>query len=294
MLPVLTLLLISPSLINKLHKGYQMHEDVNHITQLLKELHGIDVSMYESSFLKKSIRQHMEKAACQSIDGYEQMMAANKNEAMLFADSLNVSYSVFFRDSLAFALLKRIIIPTMLFRKQHKKTFRIWSAACANGQESYSLAIMMEELGNDHKKTDYRIFGTDKDNERVKNAQSGFYNTEAVSNVTQEQIKKWFTRKENGYSVIPGLKKNITFSVFDLLDAKYSSPPESIYGGFDIVMCANLLFYYKTDYRKLIIQKIKNSLNKDGVVITGECERDILLNNGFQEAYPNASIFKHP
>jgi chemotaxis protein methyltransferase CheR len=273
-----------------------MHQTAQNISHLLKKLHGIDVSMYEDSFIDKSIRQFMQKHGCQRIEEFEQVLSINKKEAIRFEDSLCVSYSEFFRDALAFALLGRVIIPGLLYRnkQKHHNTLRIWSAACAAGQETYSLAIVLEELKNDKNNIGYRIFGTDKHQEQIILAKSGHYDADALGNVTQKQLNKWFTQEGDGYSVIPELKKNIEFSVFDLLDINYCSPPESIYGDFDIVMCANLLFYYKAGHRKLIIEKIKNSLNKNGVVVTGECEKDILLNYGFREVYPHAPILKHP
>ncbi len=273
-----------------------MHITAQNISNLLKKLHGIDVSMYDDSFLDKSIRQYMQKYAHQSIEEFEQVLSANIREAMSFENSLSISYSEFFRDAFAFVLLDRVIIPGLLYRNRHKQhnTLRIWSAACAAGQETYSLAILLEELKNEKNNISYRIFGTDKYQEQIILARSGLYDADALGNITQNQLRKFFTRERDGYFVNPELKKNIEFSVFDLLDLKHSSPPESIYGDFDIVMCANLLFYYKADHRKLIIEKIKHSLNKNGVVVTGECEKDILLNYGFREVYPHAPILKHP
>ena len=89
-----------------------------------------------------------------------------------------------------------------------------------------------------------------------------------------KRAKQWFRKHYETYSVVKKLKKNIDFSVFDLFDDHLSCPPESIFGDFDIVFCANLLFYYKPEFRKIILEKTCNSLAKGGYLITGESERE--------------------
>ncbi len=107
-----------------------------------------------------------------------------------------------------------------------------------------------------------------------------------------KRVSKWFTKLGDSYLVNDELKENIEFSVFDLFNERYSCPPTSIFGDFDIIVCANLLFYYKPEYRKKIIKKTSNSLSKNGYLITGETERDILMQTGFREVYPQTAIFQ--
>ncbi len=261
---------------------------------LLKKQHGIDVSMYDENFLDRTIMQGAEKAGCCTSEEYSHILADSKTEIRLFVDSFQISYSAFFRNPITFAVLERIILPEIIFSKRNKKSkeIRIWSAACAGGQETYSIAMLLEGLNNDREKTEYRIFGTDQDEAQIKMARLGEYDTASIGNVTNKLVKQWFIQRGNTYAVIPELKKNIGFSVFDLFSEQYSSPPDSIFGGFDIIICANLLFYYNTDFRKIIIDKIRGSLAENGLVITGEAERDILINNKFKEAYPHSGIFK--
>ncbi|MEI7504649.1 MAG: CheR family methyltransferase, partial [Paludibacter sp.] len=90
----------------------------------------------------------------------------------------------------------------------------------------------------------------------------------------------------------PELMENIDFSVFDLLDNTSSSPATSIFGDFDIVICSNLLFYFNPESRKLIIDKVTNSISNDGYLVTGEAERAILLNHSFTEIFPQSGIFQ--
>ena len=87
------------------------------------------------------------------------------------------------------------------------------------------------------------------------------------------------------------LKRNIDFSVYDILDSDYSCPPASIFGDFDLVMGANLLFYYEPDIQRIMIDKLTKSMNLSGFFVTGEVERDMVLKHK-NEVYPFSAIFK--
>ena len=265
-----------------------------YMIDLLKKQHDIDVSMYNESFMNRTIMQSVKKAGCHTFEEYINILAESKNGVRNFVGSLQISHSEFFRNPLTFAVLERIILPEIIFGKRNKKSreIRIWSAACAGGQETYSIAMLLEGLNNGKEKTEYRIFGTDQDEAQIIKARMGEFDTASIGNVTNKLVKHWFIRHGNKYAVLPELKKNIEFSVFDLFSEQYSSPPESIFGGFDIILCANLLFYYKTEFRRIIIEKIRGSLAENGYVITGEAERDILMNFKFKEIYPHSCVFR--
>jgi len=271
-----------------------MSEINRNTTELLMNKHGIDISMFDKSFVNKTILQRIDLTGCLDIADYNRFVAENETEAALFNGLLRVSYSEFFRNPLTFSVLESIVLPEMVFRKRNNnsKEIRIWSAACAGGHETYSLAILLENLIGQNDKMRYRIFGTDQDETQINKARLGEYCKDCTGNIRQKQLEKWFVPTGNSWSVIPELKKHIKFSVFDLLSKQYSSPPDSIYGDFDLVMCANVLFYYKPEVQKIIMDKIRESLADDGLLVTGEAEREILKTGKFKEVFPQSGIFR--
>ncbi len=263
------------------------------IAELFMHKHGMDISMFDESFVNNTILHRVDVTGCLDIADYGRFVTENEKEAALFIGLLQVSYSEFFRNPLTFSVLESIVLPEIIFRKRNSisKEIRIWSAACAGGHEPYSLAMILEKLNGHNENIKYRIFGTDQDEAQISKARIGEYSKESVGNISQKQLEQWFVQSANLYSVIPELKKHIKFSVFDLL-SKQSSPPESIYGDFDMVLCANVLFYYKPAYQKIIVDKICDSLAVDGLVITGETEREIVKAGNFKEVFPQSAIFR--
>jgi chemotaxis protein methyltransferase CheR len=266
-----------------------------HIADFLMRSYGIDVSKYEDSFLNKSLQKRMAETYYSSAEEYFAFLEQSTRERTTFIDSLHISYSEFFRNPLTFAVLERIILPSIVLKNKNakRKEIRIWSSACAGGQEAYSLAILLEELRNgETSKFTYRIFATDQCESQVNEAMKGHYDAAALKNMSLKRAGEWFTRQGDIYSIKPELKENIDFSVFDLFNEELSSPPASIIGDFDLVFCANLLFYYKNKYRRIILDKSVNSLTNGGYLISGETERDIVMKCNFPEVFPQSAIFQ--
>ena len=229
------------------------------------------------------------------IDEYCAFLEQSDRERTVFIDSLQISYSEFFRNPLTFAVLERIILPAIVLKKRNsaRKEVRIWSVACAGGQEAYSLAILLEELRyGDTNEFSYRIFATDQSEAQVNEALKGVYISEALQNVSLKRAGEWFTREGDTYMVKPALKEHIEFSVFDLFNEQLCCPPASIFGDFDLIVCANFLFYYKNAYRNTLLKKADNSLTKGGYLMTGETERDIIIGHDYHEVYPQSALFK--
>ena len=255
----------------------------------------MDLSKFDENFLTNSLQKRFAQTDCHSEESYFEFLNENKEEADYLADSLQISYSEFFRNSLTFSVLERIILPSLLFKdfNTRRKEIRIWSAACAAGQETYSLSILLGEIKNGMNETNnFRIFATDQSKSQVNEAQKGVYSKAAVENVSLRRIDQWFTKEGDTYVVKEKLKENIDFSVFDLFCEQFTSPPSSIFGEFDLVICANLLFYYKPEFQNKILGKAANCLANGGYLVTGESERDILQRFNYREVFPQSAIFQ--
>ena len=272
-----------------------MIEEKIQIAQLGPFLPDVDTTKFDARFLYKSLQNRITQTKSETSQAYYALLKENKKEETQLLDSFHNNHSEFFRNPLTFSVLEKIVLPAIIQKKKGSKhkEIRVWSAACAAGQEAYSLAMMLEEvLENEVIHIGYRIFATDQCELQIAEAQTGKYDRSSLNNVSLKRFKHWFTTKGESCFIKPSLKKNIEFSAFDLFNETLRSPANSIFGDFDMIMCANLLFYYKPEYQKVILTKASNCLAKGGVLITGEIERSILTKNNFNEVYPHSAIFK--
>jgi chemotaxis protein methyltransferase CheR len=124
-------------------------------------------------------------------------------------------------------------------------------------------------------------------------ARRGVYDEEAVRSVRLRQLGRHFSRRGRSYTVAPALRERVDFSAYDLHDEQSTCAPASIFGDFDIVLCCNVLFYYRLDVRGSILAKVRRSLSPRGYLVTGEAERAIVqAAGGFGAVAPPAAMFR--
>lgn len=267
---------------------------IKHIP-LLKEKLALDLSVYDPSFFERTIASRMTSTFSETLDSYLFKLYETPTEQFHLINLLNNSYSEFFRNSLTFAYLEQVIFPLLSEKKRAngEKEIRIWSAACAAGQEAYSIAILFDELKETRKEhLVCRIFATDISDEIIAEAKKGIYKASSLSKVTLNRIQTYFRPEGEYYRISSRIKDYINFSKFDLISDRGFCPSASIYGNFDVLFCCNLLFYYKPNIRKQILEKIGHCLSPNGFLVSGETEREILKENGFREVFTNSAIFQ--
>lgn len=272
-----------------------MKNKLKTIIEQMAHIQGVDVSMYDDSFLVKSLEKRVLVTGSNSFSDYCDNLPYNKDEVEAFLNSLNINFSEFFRNPLTFAHLEQIVLPSLLEkkRKANENEIRIWSAAGASGQEAYSIAILCDEmLASSKSNMACRIFVTDINEQEMYRAQQGVFQTSYLNKVTLQRLESCFNRNADTYTIASRIKEYINFSVFDLLSEQGCCPPASVYGDFDLVFCSNLLFYYKPEYRIRILEKVENSLSLGGYLITSETEREIVRSSNYHEVFAHSAIFQ--
>ena len=259
---------------------------------------GLDISMYDESFLYASIRKRVVETGRRDVADYGAYLMENRAEADGFYRALCVGHSEFFRNPLTFAMLEQRILPTLMAEKKQAGhgEIRIWSAGCAAGQEAWSVAMLLEELGGaGEPPVPYRIFATDRSASELAVARGGVYSAEAVGNVRSRHLHDYFSPQGESFEVAARLRERVDFSCYDLLDAGSSSPDASIYGDFDLILCCNLLFYYRPEIRQQILGKLCRVLLPGGYFVTGEVERDTVTpQNDLRPVAMSAPVFQLP
>ncbi len=273
-----------------------MQKVVSDIVHHVKNSTGNDLSVYDEDFLKHTLEKKMTEAGKLSLAGYYRFLIHSPEETERLQNAFFITYSEFFRDPLIYALLWKWILP-LLFAKKIKskeKEIRIWSAATASGQEAYTLAMLLAETQMHYPESgiSVQIFGSDICPSEIEKAKEGFYQEEQLLKVPLKYINEYFYPVAGGYRLIPRIRESVDFFTYDLLNAETTSPPESIFGSFDMIYCSNLFIYYNSENRGKIIQKLFSNLVEQGLFITGDTEKEMVSHAGLQEISPPAPIFQ--
>jgi chemotaxis methyl-accepting protein methylase len=264
---------------------------IDQVSLVLGRTYGMDVSMFDPAFLRKSIHKRQQDLGYGTAARYCAFLEGDPEEGRALWQALHIHYSAFFRDPLVFALLERAVLPELA--SVRRWGVRIWCAGCAQGQEAYSIAILLEVAARGSPQPfDDRIFATELDEGVLAAAREGIYPTQALANVSLERAHKWFIPHIDGYQVSPELKPGIDFSVFDLLDNSHASPSASIFGDFDLIFCSNVLIYYKPLVQERLLARLHRCLAPGGYLVTDPAEQAIVQAHGFRAAFPPAPIFQ--
>lgn len=251
-----------------------MFKEQDMIIKYLIKHRGVDFSGYSLSTIENQLGQRLNNTNNETIPEYLEYIKSHPDELNYLIDVLIVNVSSFFRDPLVFNYISSKILPRLLLEKKASQnpSLRIWSAGCAAGEEPYSLAMEISMLVKDiTTNITVDIFATDIDKGSIDKARKSVYKKESLNNVRHEYLKH-FIQKSDTFSLKHDIKQLVDFSNYDLLDKNTFSPPESLYGGFDIILCRNVLIYYNTEYQNRILTKLFRSLNENGYLVLGETE----------------------
>jgi len=173
----------------------------------------------------------------------------------------------FFRDRAPFDVLQRHALPELAKRREKTKRLRIWSAGCSTGQEVYSLAMLFAEQPDEWRGWTVDILGTDVSTGCIDRARAGSYSQfEVQRGLGINQMIKWFEEVADGWRAVEPLRKPVRFQVHNILE------PSPHPGGFDIVLCRNVLLYLSPEKKTLAFERIAGAMAEDGWLMLGAGE----------------------
>ncbi|HDZ23917.1 MAG TPA: protein-glutamate O-methyltransferase CheR [Desulfobacteraceae bacterium] len=202
-------------------------------------------------------------------------MKQHPHELDNLVDVLTINVSRFFRNTLAFDYIADKILPAIVFDKKNDRdpSLRIWSAGCATGEEPYSIAILIQELQRKESLSlSVNIFATDIDEKVLKKARKAVYPYASIKNIKYRLLKRYFEDQGKHFQLIPRIQEMVAFSAFDMLDKRSYAPSESVFGGFDMIFCKNVLIYFSKEYQERIFDKLHRSLARGGYLVLGRAE----------------------
>lgn len=180
-------------------------------------------------------------------------------------EAMTTNETLFFRDTKLFDALRQIILPELIKRVGSTRSVRIWSAAASTGQEAYSLAVLLQQLGRGY--TQVEILATDISEQVLARAKEGRYlQCEVNRGLTPELLQRYFTLREGSWFVKEDLRRMVKFQQWDL------RKEPAVLGCFDLILCRNVLIYFNRDTKQKILQSLGGNLYPGGSVILGCAE----------------------
>ncbi|MDX1982393.1 MAG: protein-glutamate O-methyltransferase CheR [Bryobacteraceae bacterium] len=181
-------------------------------------------------------------------------------------EAMTTHETLFFREPAQYDALRISILPALLEERKSARILSFWSAAASSGQEAYSLAIVLRELGLDG--WTIQILATDLSTRILDRARQGRYLPIEISRgLPPHLLHKYFHHEAGGHwSVRDEIRRMVQFQQFDLRASTRGMGP------FDVVFCRNVLIYFDQETVKRIIAGIRATLRPGGHLLLSSAE----------------------
>lgn len=211
------------------------------------------------------------------IDRVRQSQDRRLIEAL--AEGMTINETSFFRGGpKLFDNLAQIAIPALQRTRSLQRRLRIWSGACATGQEPYSILITLLEQCPQLRDWNIELVATDISERALEQARSGIFNQfEVQRGLPIQMLPKYFTKTGDRWQITDTLRRRVTFQRHNLLDSFLRLAPP-----LDIVFLRNVLIYFELSAKTELFQRLRQSMAPDGVLVLGETESTLGITNEFQ------------
>jgi chemotaxis protein methyltransferase CheR len=204
-------------------------------------------------------------------------------------EAMTTNESFFFRDKLPFEHFRDTVVPALLSARTASRRIRIWCAAAATGQEPYSLAIALKEMGKTLRGWRIEIVATDLSTEVLEKAKSGFYSQfEVQRGLPAMMLIKYFAQVGETWQIAPELRGMVRFMPLNLLDNF------AHLGRFDLVLCRNVLIYFDQVTKIGVLERIADVTERDGFLMLGGAETVVGLTDRFRPIADKRGIYCQP
>lgn len=240
-------------------------EAYERVTDYVEEEIGFATSHYNDSYLKRRLSSRMRRTGADGYDEYFDVLAGNEAEAEALLDSLSINVTGFFRNPDVWEGIRDVLRDL----SDANDRVHVWSAACADGREPYSLAMLaMDDARIDADK--FHIYGTDINEESLQTAQYGEYQSSRTVDIEEQlsflsNFHAYIDQSGDTFRMRDSVREKITFAKHDLIN----DGPKS---GFDLVVCRNLFIYIDSQYKRPILRTVAESLKRDGYLVIGKAE----------------------
>lgn len=238
--------------------------DFSTVRRLIHDHAGIALQERKRTLVHNRLAPRVRARRTSTFAEYLALLPNDPSEFQEFVNALTTNLTSFFREPHHFDVIVEYV------RKNEARQSTIWSAACATGEEPYSIAIRLSEA-YPNRKPPVRIIATDIDTSIIATASAAVYPLERLANMSRERLMAFFERgvglRTGLARVAPRLRDLIEFRPLNLVAPSWELPTS-----IDVIICRNVLIYFDQVTQNRILQRFATHLDRSGLLITGHAE----------------------
>jgi chemotaxis protein methyltransferase CheR len=262
--------------------------DYDYLRKFLKERSGLDLSPDKQYLVESRLLPLARKA---SLPGIPDLVLKIRNgDGRLATDvveAMTTNETFFFRDKIPFDHLRDSIMPDLIKARAARKSLRIWSAASSTGQEPYSIAMCLKEMGAALAGWRIEIVATDLSQEVLEKCKAGVYSQfEVQRGLPIQLLMKYFAQASDVWQLNADVRSMVQFRQLNLLQ------DFSHLGAFDVIFCRNVLIYFDQDTKAMIFERMAKLLEADGTLLLGAAESVVGITDAFRPISDRRGLYQ--
>ena len=262
--------------------------DYEYLRKLLKERSGLDLSADKQYLIESRLLPLARKAGLSGIPELVQKLQGGSSVLITsVVEAMTTNETFFFRDKVPFDHFRDTIMPEVLKARAARRSVRIWCAAGSTGQEPYSLAMTLKEMGAALTGWRVEIIATDLSQEVLEKAKAGVYSQfEVQRGLPIQMLMKYFKQTGETWQINPELRAMIQHRQLNLLQ------DFSHLGTFDVIFCRNVLIYFDQETKINIFNRLARQIEPDGFLVLGAAETVVGLTDTFKPIADRRGLYR--
>jgi chemotaxis protein methyltransferase CheR len=263
-------------------------QDYEFLQKLLKTRSGLVLSADKHYLVESRLLPIARSNGLSNLSGLVARLRMADAETLIVAvvDAMTTNETLFFRDKTPFEQFRDTILPALMSARASSRRIRIWCAAASTGQEPYTLAICLKEMGRDLKGWRVEILATDLSTEVLDKAKSGIYSQfEVQRGLPALLLIKYFSQVGEMWQIAPEIRAMVKFQTFNLLHDFHGL------GRFDVVFCRNVLIYFDQDTKTDVLNRTDSVMERDGYLVLGGAETVVGLTQAFRPVADKRGLY---
>lgn len=261
--------------------------EFNELSELIARNFGINIGENKLALVTGRIHPMMEKY---SFNSYRECLDAIKNDQTgellsELANRISTNHTAFFREDAHFIYLTQSILPELAKKKAgaFDPDLRIWCAACATGEEAYSILFTLLKFFNiSYHKWQAGVLATDISASALETAKRGVYSAQRLEPVPRDVLNMFFTQTDaDNYEVKPEYRREVIFRRLNLMTDTYPFRQP-----FDLIFCRNVMIYFSRGNRLTLLDRLHNWLVPGGCLFVGHSESLVGSHKGYEYLAP--------
>ncbi|MDF0577894.1 CheR family methyltransferase [Bradyrhizobium yuanmingense] len=262
--------------------------EYEYLRKFLKDNSGLDLSADKQYLIESRLLPLARKAGLSGIAELVQKLQGGSRQLITdVVEAMTTNETFFFRDKVPFDHFREHIMPEIIKARAAKRSVRIWCAAGSTGQEPYSLAMCLKEMGAALTGWRVEIIATDLSLEVLEKAKAGVYSQfEVQRGLPIQMLVKYFRQTGETWQINPELRAMIQHRQLNLLH------DFAQLGTFDVIFCRNVLIYFDQDTKINIFNRLARQIEPDGFLVLGAAETVVGLTDTFRPIPERRGLYK--